>query len=54
MSGTNFAEVEEFCLTIVRRAVLEKQTDNTKAITTAILNQWQKRFKPNLNMEGSE
>ena len=54
MLGANFAEIEEFCLTIVRRAVLEKQTDNTKAITTAILNQWQKRFKPTLNMEGNE
>ena len=54
MLGANFAEIEEFCLTIVRRAVLEKQTDNTKAITSVILNQWQKRFKPTLNMEGNE
>lgn len=54
MLGANFAEIEEFCLTIVRRAILEKQTDNTKSITTTILNQWQKRFKPNLNTEESE
>jgi AAA+ superfamily predicted ATPase len=54
MVGANFAEIEELCLTIVRRAVLEKQTDNTKAITTAILNQWLKRFKPNINIEGNE
>jgi AAA+ superfamily predicted ATPase len=52
MLGANFAEIEEVCLTIVRRAILNKQTDNTKSITTAILNQWQSRFKP--NAEGSE
>ncbi|MFA5924340.1 MAG: ATP-binding protein [Methylococcaceae bacterium] len=54
MLGANFAEIEELCLTIVRRAILNKQTDNTKSITTAILNQWQKRFKPNPNTEGNE
>jgi len=48
MSGANFSEIEEFCLTIVRRAVLTKQTDNAKPITSAILKQWQKRFKPNM------
>lgn len=52
MLGTNFSEIEELCLTIVRRAVLNKQTHNTKPITTAILSQWQDRFKP--NMEGTE
>jgi len=54
MLGANFAEIEELCLTIVRRAILNKQTENTKAITNAILNQWQNRFKPNLDMEGNE
>lgn len=52
MLGANFAEIEEVCLTIVRRAILNKQTENTKPITTAILNQWQSRFKP--TAEGSE
>ena len=52
MLGANFAEIEEVCLTIVRRAILDKQTDNAKSITTAILNQWQNRFKP--NAEGNE
>lgn len=52
MLGANFAEIEEVCLTIVRRAILNQQTDNTKPITTAILNQWKNRFKP--NTEGSE
>jgi AAA+ superfamily predicted ATPase len=52
MQGVNFAEIEEFCLTIVRRAILTKQTDNAKPITSAILKQWQSRFKP--NTEGTE
>jgi len=54
MLGANFAEIVELCLTIVRRAILNKQNENTKAITNAILNQWQNRFKPNLDMEGNE
>lgn len=45
--GTNFAEIEEICLTIVRRAVLNHQTDNAKQITNSILGQWRERFKPN-------
>jgi len=47
MLGTNFAEVEEFCLSVVRRAVLTRQTDNAKTVTAEMLSQWQKRFKPN-------
>lgn len=49
--GTNFAEVEEFCLSIVRRAVLTRQTENAKTVTTEMLAQWQKRFKPNMESE---
>lgn len=52
MLGTNFSEVEELCLAIVRRAVLNKQTDNAKSITCTLLSQWQQRFKP--VMAGSE
>ncbi|MEE9326867.1 MAG: ATP-binding protein [Cocleimonas sp.] len=44
--GANFAEIEEVCLTIARRAVLEKKTENAKQITTKIIQQWKKRFKP--------
>ncbi len=44
MKGVNFAEVEEFCLSIVRRAVLDRNTDNAKSITKLKLEQWQGRL----------
>lgn len=44
--GSNFAEAEETCLTIVRRAILEKQVDNAKLIASRVIDQWQKRFSP--------
>ena len=46
MLGLNFAEVEEFCLSIIRRAVLDKKTDNAKTITQQKLEQWRNRLKP--------
>ncbi|MFH1883396.1 MAG: ATP-binding protein [Planctomycetota bacterium] len=49
MLGLNFAEVEEFCLSVVRRAVLDKKTDNAQTIARLMLEQWQKRLKPILN-----
>ena len=39
-----FAEVEQFCLDIVRGAVLAQKTDKAKSITTRVLAQWRKRF----------
>jgi SpoVK/Ycf46/Vps4 family AAA+-type ATPase len=44
--GHNFSEVEEFCLSIARRAVLDRQADNAQNITKAKLSQWKKRLKP--------
>ncbi len=44
--GLNFAEVEEFCLSVVRRAVLDQRTDDAKAITLVKLEQWRDRLKP--------
>ena len=44
--GLNFAEVEEFCLSIVRRAILNKKTDDIKSLTKLKLEQWQDRLKP--------
>ena len=44
--GTNFSEIEEVCLTIARRSVLEKKAENAKSITMKIIDQWKKRFKP--------
>ena len=44
MKGLNFAEMEEFCLSIVRRAVLDRQTRNAKSITKNKLEQWRSRL----------
>jgi len=46
MLGLNFAEVEEFCLSVVRRAVLDQKTDNAQTITQVKLEQWRNRLKP--------
>ena len=44
LRGANYAEAEEFCLGVVRRAVLARQTDNAKDITKKILAQWRHRL----------
>lgn len=49
--GLNFAEVEEFCLSVVRRAVLDQRTTDAKTITQAKLDQWRDRLKPALKEE---
>nr|VFJ70495.1 MAG: ATPase family associated with various cellular activities (AAA) [Candidatus Kentron sp. FW] len=46
LQGQNFAEVEEFCLGVVRRAVLDRKTDDARDITRLKLAQWQKRLEP--------
>lgn len=46
MLGLNFSEVEEFCMSVVRRAVLDQKTDNAKTITRLKLEQWRDRLKP--------
>lgn len=46
LRGVNFAEIEEVCLAIIRRAVLRQKTDNAKDIANQVISQWQKRFKP--------
>lgn len=52
MLGLNFAEVEEFCLSVVRRAVLDQKTDNAQFITRLKLEQWRARLKPVFNSQG--
>ena len=52
MIGLNFAEVEEFCLSVVRRAVLDKKSEDAQSITRLKLEQWQDRLKPVLNSQG--
>ncbi|OWQ47547.1 AAA family ATPase [Roseateles noduli] len=44
--GLSFSEVEEFCLGVVRRAVLNRQVDDAKAITMSRLAQWKERLMP--------
>ena len=44
--GISFSEAEEFCLSIVRRAVLDQRTDDAKTITQTKLTQWRTRLKP--------
>jgi SpoVK/Ycf46/Vps4 family AAA+-type ATPase len=56
--GSNFSDVEEFCLGVVRRAVLDKKTDDAKCITKLKLEQWKTRlsplFPPEINNKDSE
>lgn len=52
--GLNFAEVEEFCLSVVRRAVLDRMTDNAQTITRKKLEQWSGRLKPVSNSQSAE
>jgi len=52
MLGLNFAEVEEFCLGVVRRAVLDKKNDDAQSITQLKLEQWRERLKPDINNHG--
>lgn len=46
LTGFNFSEAEEFCLDVVRRAVLELKSDNAKSITRLKLEQWKDKLKP--------
>jgi len=52
MLGLNFAEVEEFCLSVVRRAALDQKTDNAQSITRLKIEQWRDRVKPVSNNQG--
>ena len=52
LQGGNFAEIEEVCLTIVRKAVLQQKVDGAKSITNQVVSQWQKRFKPEQQQGG--
>lgn len=49
--GLNFAETEEFCLGVVRRAVLDMKTENAKHVTKLKLEQWKSRLKPVSNID---
>ena len=49
--GLSFAEMEEFCLAVVRRAVLDRKADNAQTITRLKLEQWRDRLKPISNSQ---
>ena len=42
--GVSFAELEEFCLDVRRRSVLDAPNASTKAVVNARLAQWKRRF----------
>lgn len=44
--GLSFSEVEEFCLGVVRRAVLDQKVDDARVIAMSRLDQWKKRLAP--------
>lgn len=44
--GLSFSEVEEFCMGIVRRAVLDQKIDDAKKIVVSKLEHWKRRLKP--------
>lgn len=44
--GLNFAEAEEFCLGVIRRAVLDMRTENAQGVTKLKLEQWKGRLRP--------
>ena len=44
--GSNFSEVEEFCLGIARRYVLNKNIKNIKNVTKNKLEQWHNKLNP--------
>lgn len=54
MKGLNFAEVEEFCLSVVRRAVLDHQAEDAKTITKIKLEQWRDRLNPKIDNQNGE
>ena len=51
--GLNFAETEEFCLGVVRRAVLDMKTENAQQVTKLKLEQWKNRLKPTGNVNAT-
>lgn len=47
--GSNFSEVEEFCLSVVRQTILNRQTKSAKDITKNKLDQWRNKLQPTQN-----
>lgn len=49
LHGYCYGEIEEFCLDVMRRAVLENKQDNPKEIVGRKLKQWQDRYRVKLS-----
>jgi len=49
LQGSSYAEAEQFCLDIVRRAVLTHQNRDAKKITERRLKHWKTRMQPKTN-----
>ncbi|WP_322981336.1 ATP-binding protein [Pseudomonas sp. C11] len=49
--GLSFSEVEEFCVGVMRKAVLDQKTENAKVITLSKLEQWKSRLTPAVKKE---
>ncbi|MEK6657066.1 MAG: ATP-binding protein [Nitrospirota bacterium] len=47
LTGYSFSEVEEFCLDVLRQAILIHKQENTKEIISEKLKQWQSKFTIN-------
>ena len=54
IDGINFSEAEEFCLGVVRQAVLDMKTDNAKSIVNLRLKDWKNRLVPFSNHQITE
>ena len=52
LKGSSYAEAEQFCLDIVRRAVLSHQNNDAKKITEHKLKQWKTWLQPTANKDG--
>jgi SpoVK/Ycf46/Vps4 family AAA+-type ATPase len=46
LRGLNFAEAEEFCFGVIRRAVLDMKMENAQQVTRLKLEQWKGRLQP--------
>ena len=44
IEGLSFAEAEDFCLDIIRGALLAQETKNARTIVHRVIEEWEKRF----------
>jgi SpoVK/Ycf46/Vps4 family AAA+-type ATPase len=44
LKNGNYAEIEDFCIDVLRQCILKKKQDNPKTIITSRLKNWEQRF----------